>query len=184
MENVMSEMKTKMDKSLDALSRELGKLQTGRASISILDGVLVDAYGSQTPLSQLATLSAPEPSLITVGPYDMTQLQAVEKAIANAGLGLNPSNDGKIIRIPIPSLNEERRKELVKVAKKSGEDCKISIRNARRDANEALKKLEKDKELSEDELKKAQDSVQHETDTEIKAVEAQIVKKESEIMEI
>lgn len=184
METVMKDMKSKMDSSLDALKRGLGKLQTGRASISILDGILVDAYGSQTPLSQLGTLSAPEPSLLTIGPYDVTQLQAIEKAIANAGLGLNPANDGKIIRIPIPSLNEERRKELVKVAKKSGEDCKISIRNARRDANDALKKLEKDKELSEDELKKAQEKVQQETDSEIKAVDVQVGKKESEIMEI
>lgn len=184
MKNVMSEMKTKMDNSLDALKRDLGKLQTGRASISILDGILVDAYGSQTPLSQLGSLSAPEPSLLTIAPYDVTQLQAIEKAIANAGLGLNPANDGKIIRIPIPSLNEERRKELVKVSKKSGEDCKISIRNARREANEALKKLEKDKELSQDDLKKAQDRVQQETDREIKSVDSMVESKEAEIMEI
>lgn len=184
MESVMKEMKTKMDKSLEALDRELGKLRTGRASISILDGVMVDAYGSQTPLDQLATLSAPEPSLITVGPWDITQLAAIEKAITASDLGLNPSNDGKVIRIAVPALNEERRKELVKVAKKVGEDCKISIRNARREANDALKKLEKDKELTQDELKKAQERVQQETDSEIKAVDAHVEKKDSEIMEI
>jgi len=177
-------MKAKMDKSIEALGKELGKLRTGRASISILDSVMVEAYGSKTPLNQVATLSAPEPRLITVQPWDMSQLGAVEKAITNSELGLNPSNDGKIIRIAIPPLNEERRKELVKVAKKNGEECKVSIRNARRDANEALKKLEKDKQLSEDECKGAQDKVQKETDAEIKRVDNILTRKEAEIMEV
>jgi ribosome recycling factor len=180
----VNEMKVMADKAIEALGRELARLRTGRASISILDDIKVDYYGTITPLNQLATLSTPESRLINIQPWDTTQIQAIEKAILSSDLGLTPANDGKLVRIPIPQLTEERRKEIVKVARRYAEECRVSVRSARRDANEALKKLEKDKVLSQDELKKAQQDVQNVTDKEIARVEEILSKKEKEIIEV
>jgi ribosome recycling factor len=153
MREEVSEMKKRTDKALEALSHELGAIRTGRASIAILDHVKVDYYGTLTPVNQLATLAVPESRTITIQPWDASATHAIEKAIMTSDLGLMPSNDGKIIRINMPALTEERRKEYVKIAKKYGEECKVGIRIIRRDAIEALKKLEKDKHISEDEQK-------------------------------
>jgi len=178
------EIKEKMDKALTALSHEFSSLRTGRASVAIFDTVMVDYYGTPTPLNQVATLSAPEPRLIIVQPWDVSQIRPIEKAITSSVLGLTPSNDGKIIRINIPQLTEERRKELVKVAHTFGEECRVSIRNIRREFNDKAKKLEKDKEISQDEHKKINDDIQSVTDSYIKKVEEALTRKEAEIMEI
>ncbi len=180
----MKEMKEKMDKAISALGHEFASLRTGRASVSIFDTVMVDYYGTPTPLNQVATLNAPEPRLITVQPWDVSQINAIEKAIQSSALGLTPSNDGKIIRINIPQLTEERRKDLVKVAHKFAEECRISIRNIRREFNDRFKKLEKDKEISQDEHKRACDEIQSITDSYIKKTDEALSRKESEIMEI
>jgi len=180
----MKEMKEKMDKAISALGHEFASLRTGRASVSILDTVMVDYYGTPTPLNQVATLNAPEPRLITVQPWDVSQINAIEKAIQSSALGLTPSNDGKIIRINIPQLTEERRKDLVKVAHKFAEECRISIRNIRREFNDRFKKLEKDKEIPQDEHKRACDEIQSITDSYIKKTDEALSRKESEIMEI
>ncbi len=177
-------MKERMDKAIDVLHHEMAKLRTGRASISILDSIKVDYYGTNTPLNQLTTLSVPESRSITIQPWDVSIIGAVEKAILASDLGLNPTNDGKIIRINIPPLNEERRKELAKVAKKIAEDSKIVIRNLRRDANEEFKKLEKDKAISQDEHKKLHAQVQDITDKFIAKIDEGIHHKEKEIMEV
>jgi ribosome recycling factor len=184
MDAVLADVKKKMDKAIDALLNEHSKLRTGRASVAMLEGVMVDYYGTPTPINQVATLSVPESRVILVQPWDVTQLQPVEKAIQSSDLGFTPSNDGKVIRIQIPALTEERRKEIVKIAKKNAEECKVSIRNSRRDANEALKKLEKDKDISEDDLKGGQVKVQKLTDSEIARVEEVLAKKEEAIMEV
>ena len=184
MKAIFDETKRKMDVAVDVLGGEFGKLRTGRASISVLDGVTIDYYGSPTPLNQMATLSVPESQVITIQPFDATQLAVIEKAILATGLGLTPNNDGKVIRINIPQLTEDRRKEFVKIARKNAEDGRIAIRNCRRDANDSLKKLEKDKEISQDELKKAQGHVQEITDAEIKRVDEVLKVKEAEIMEV
>lgn len=184
MKNTLDDIKKKMDKAIDAFGKELAKLRTGRASVTLIEGVMVDYYGTPTPITQVATLSVPESRLITVQPWDISQLGAIEKAVISSDLGLNPSNDGKIIRIQIPALTEERRREIVKLAKKYAEECKVSIRNSRRDANERLKKLEKDKELSQDELKKAQARVQELTDKEAATVDEILSTKEKDIMEV
>lgn len=181
---VFKEMKDRMDKAVEALKHELSTLRTGRASIAILDTVRVDYYGTPTPLNQLASLSVPEPRSIVIQPWDVSQIQIIEKAIISSDLGLTPSNDGKIIRINIPQLTEERRKELVKVARKYGEECKISIRNARRDANEEAKKLEKEKEISQDEHKKMGEEIQKVTDEYTNRVDRILDEKEGEIMEV
>lgn len=181
---IFKELKDKMDRSIDALHREIAKLRTGRASISMLDGVRVDYYGTMTPLNQLATMSVPESRLITIQPWDAGVLSNIEKAIMNSDLGLTPTNDGKLIRISIPQLTEERRKEIVKTAKKIAEECKIAVRNNRRDANEEIKKLEKDKTISQDDLKKAQTRIQEITDKHIERVDDILKHKEKEIMEV
>lgn len=178
------EIKEKMDKALTALGHEFSSLRTGRASVAIFDTVMVDYYGTPTPLNQVATLSAPEPRQIIVQPWDVSQIRAIEKAITSCVLGLTPSNDGKIIRINIPQLTEERRKELVKVAHTFGEECRVSIRNIRREFNDKAKKLEKDKEISQDEHKKICEDIQSVTDDYIKKVEEALSRKETEIMEI
>lgn len=183
-EEIFSDLKKRMAKALEALNHELAGLRTGRAAISILDGVKVDFYGNPAPIKQIATLSVPESRTITIQPWDISQIHAIEKAILASGLGLNPSNDGKVIRINFPPLTEERRKELVKIAKKHGEECKVSIRNARRDANEALKKIEKDKKISQDDLKKYQHEVQDLTDKQITKIDEILSQKEAEIMEV
>ncbi|MGC9325879.1 MAG: ribosome recycling factor [Desulfomonilia bacterium] len=183
-DDVLNEMTKDMIKTLDAMKHSLMKLRTGRASIGIMDGIMVDYYGALTPLNQLATLAVPEPRLITIQPWDKSALPAIEKAILKSELGLTPNNDGKIIRVPIPPLNEERRRDLVKMVKKMAEDFRVEIRNHRRDANALLKDLEKDKMISKDELKNSQDKVQEITDSYIKQIDDQLSAKEKEIMEV
>lgn len=183
-EEIILEMKKKISKSLDALNHEFAGLRTGRASVAILDHVKVEYYGNLTPLSQVATLSVPESRTITIQPWDPSQIHPIEKAILASGLGLTPSNDGKVIRINIPQLTSERRKELIKVAKKYTEDCKVSIRNIRRDANEDAKKLEKDKGISQDDLKKIQHEIQDITDKHVAKADELLARKEAEIMEV
>lgn len=181
---VKSDTEARMEKTLEDLGREMATIRTGRASISILDAVRVDYYGTQTPLNQLANLSVPEPSLITIQPWDVSQISAIEKAILSSDLGLNPSNDGKIIRLAIPPLTQERRKELVKHLHNIVEQHRVAVRNLRRDANEAIKKLVKDKVISEDEQHRAQDEIQKMTDETIKNLDDAGKGKEQEIMEI
>ena len=182
-DDIYQETRESMSKSIEALNRELKRVRTGRASLSILDGIKVDYYGTQTPLNQMATLAVPESRLITIQPWDVSVIKDIEKAILKSDLGLTPSSDGKIIRISIPPLTEERRKELVKVVHKMCEDHKVSVRNARRDSNELLKSLKKDGDISEDESFKAQDEVQKITDEHIKLVDECCAKKEKEILE-
>jgi ribosome recycling factor len=182
-EPIYDETRESMEKSVDALKKDLKRLRTGRASLSILDGIKVDYYGTMTPLNQMATLAVPESRLITIQPWDISVIKNIEKALLKSDLGLTPSNDGKIIRIAIPPLTEERRKELVKVVHKMCEDYKISLRNIRRDSNDLLKSMKKDGELSEDELYKAQDQVQKITDEQIKLIDVCFKDKEKEILE-
>lgn len=181
---MLSDMNKKMDKAVEALQRELGSLRTGRASLAILDSIRVDYYGNPTPLDQVAALSIPEPRLIVIQPWDVSQIQAIEKGIMASDIGLNPSNDGKLIRIAMPQLTEDRRKEIVKLAKRYAEDSKVSIRNARRDCNEEVKKQEKNKELSQDDLKKVLGDIQVATDSVIKKVDSILAVKETEIMAV
>lgn len=183
-EEIISELKKKMSKSLDAFAHELAGVRTGRASVAVFDNIKADYYGTPTPLKQLANFSIPESRLIIIQPWDVSQLQAIEKAILQSDLGITPTNDGKVIRIAIPQLNEERRKELVKLAKKYAEECRVSLRNLRRDANEAVKKLEKEKKMSQDDLKKAQHEIQDLTDKQIAKTDEVLAKKEAEIMEV
>jgi ribosome recycling factor len=178
------QLKTRMDKAVDDFRKALVGTRTGRASVHMLDSVLVEAYGSQMPLNQVATVHAPEPQLITVQPYDPSQLAAIEKAIRGGELGLNPMNDGKIIRVPVPALTEERRKEMVKHLHKVLEDHRTAVRNIRRDGNDAIKKAMKDKKISEDEEKRSMDEIQKLTDGEIKKMEEMGKAKEKEVMEI
>lgn len=182
--DLIEEMKKDMSKSVDSMKQSLIKVRTGRASIGIFDGVMVDYYGTPTPMNQLANLAVPEPRLITIQPWDKGALLGIEKAIMKSELGLTPANDGKIIRVPIPPLNEERRKDLVKMVKKMAEDFRIEIRNHRRGANSLLKDLEKDKEINKDELKSTQDKVQEITDDYIKRIDEMLSEKEKEIMEV
>jgi ribosome recycling factor len=176
--------KTKMDKVLADLQHDMAGVRTGRASVSLLDNVRADYYGTPTPLNQLATLHVPEPSLITVQPWDVSQIGVIEKAIRSADLGLNPGNDGKLIRVPIPPLTEERRKELVKKLHHIAEDHRVAMRNVRRDANENVKKLLKDKVISEDEDRRAHDEIQKLTDAQIQKLDQAAKAKEKEIMEL
>ena len=182
-ESIYDDIKESMGKSIASLKKELNRLRTGRASLSILDAVKVDYYGTLTPLNQMATLAVPESRLITIQPWDVSVIKDIEKAILKSDLGLTPSNDGKIIRIAIPPLTEERRKELVKVVHKMCEDYKVSIRNIRRDANELLKSMKKDGEIAEDDAFKAQDQVQKITDEQIKLIDECYKEKEKEILE-
>lgn len=181
---VHDELKNKMSKTLNVLKEELTSIRAGRANPHILDRVTVSYYGSETPLKQMANISAPEPRMIQVSPYDVSILRDIEKAILIADLGVNPSNDGKVIRIMMPILTEERRKELVKMVKKLGEEAKVAIRNERRDANEKLKKMNKNNELTEDDLKRAEKEVQEQTDDAIKQIDKLLEVKEAEIMEV
>ncbi|MBT8359236.1 MAG: ribosome recycling factor [Desulfobacterales bacterium] len=182
-ESIYQETRDSMGKSIDALKNELNKVRTGRASLTILDGIRVDYYGTLTPLNQMATLSVPESRLIAIQPWDVSVIKEIEKAILKSDLGLTPSNDGKIIRISIPPLTEERRKELVKVINKISEDHKVAVRNIRRDSNELLKGLKKDGDISEDDAFKAQDQVQKITDEHIKLIDDVNKDKEKEILE-
>jgi ribosome recycling factor len=178
------QLKTRMDKAVEDFRKALVGTRTGRASVHMLDSVVVEAYGAQMPLNQVAAVHAPEPQLITVQPYDPSQLGAIEKAIRSGELGLNPMNDGKIIRVPVPALTEERRKEMVKHLHKVLEDHRTAVRNVRRDGNDAIKKAMKDKKISEDEEKRAMDEIQKLTDGEIKKMEEMCKSKEKEVMEI
>lgn len=179
---IIKEMQRKMDRALEVLGQDFARIRTGRASVALLEGIKVDAYGTAMPISQVASLAAPEPRLLTVQPWDTALMSDLEKAILRSDLGLTPSNDGKIMRIPIPPLTTERRKELVKSTKKMTEESKVALRNLRRDANEQLKDLKKDKQISEDEIFKAQDEVQKATDDYIKKLDALAAEKEKEIM--
>jgi len=183
-EEIHSEMKASMDKSIEAFQKDLKRIRTGRASLALLDGLMVDYYGTPTPVNQLATLSIPEARQIFIQPWDSQAVPDIEKAILKSELGLTPSNDGKVVRINIPPLTAERRRELVKVVKKMGEEYKVQVRNHRRDANEMLKELKKDKQIAEDDLHKAQDRVQKTTDELISRVDKVMSEKEAEIMEI
>lgn len=168
----------------DALKREMSKIRTGRANPALLDGIRVEYYGASTPLSQMAAVQIPDARLLVVKPWDKSSLSSIEKAISESDLGITPQNDGEMIRLPIPALTQERRKEYVKLAKNKGEDAKIAIRNARRDANELFKGLQKDGDLSEDDVKKCLEKVQQETDKAIGIVDDVLAKKEKEILEI
>ncbi|MFM2044514.1 MAG: ribosome recycling factor frr [Pseudomonadota bacterium] len=174
----------RMDGAVDTLRKEYGGLRTGRASTSLLDPVMVEAYGSAMPLVQVANVSVPEPRLITVSVWDRTMVKAVEKAIREAGLGLNPQSDGQTIRVPIPELNQERRQELAKVAAKYAEQARVAVRNVRRDGMDGLKKMLKDGDLSEDEQKTWADKVQAITDTHIKKIDEALAAKEKEILQV
>lgn len=174
----------KMKKALEVLRKEYGSLRAGRATPSLLDKVMVDYYGSPTPVNQVANVSVPEPRVIVIQPWEKTMLNAIDKAIQKSDLGLMPNSDGVVIRLAIPQLTQERRTEIVKVIHKKAEDCRVAIRNLRRDANESIKKVEKDKTVSEDEAKKAQDDIQKLTDKYIKEIDQIMAGKEKEIMEV
>jgi ribosome recycling factor len=182
-DEILSELRKNMTKTIDALKKEFKRLRTGRATTALLDGVKVDCYDTQMPLDQVASISVPESRLITIQPWDQTIIGEIEKGILKSELGLTPQNDGKIIRISIPPLTEERRKELAKHAKKLGEECKISLRNFRREANELFKQLKTDKDISEDQSHKSQGEVQKITDEYVKEIDEVIANKEKEIME-
>jgi len=184
LDDVYADAQDRMQKALENLEQEYRRLRTGRASVSLVDGIRVEYYGTPTPLSQLATLTVPEPRTIMIQPWDQSVIGEVEKAILKSELGLTPNNDGKIIRIGIPPLTQERRKELVKVIKKKAEEAKVAMRNIRRDANEMLKDFRKEKTISEDEQFKGQDETQRITDEFIKKVDAAYAAKEKEILEI
>lgn len=183
-DDLLKDSKESMEKTVDVLNKDLMRVRTGRASLALLDGIMVDYYGSPTPINQLATLSIPEARQILIQPWDTQALGDIEKAILKSELGLNPSNDGKLIRIILPPLTADRRKELVKLVKKMGEEFKVQIRRVRRDANELLKDLKKEKEITEDEMHHGQDLIQKETDSYISKVDKVVEDKEAEIMEI
>jgi len=182
-ESIYQETTQIMEKSIDSLKNEFNRVRTGRASLSILDGIRVEYYGTTTPLNQMASLSIPESRLITVQPWDVSVIKDIEKAILKSDLGLTPSNDGKLIRISIPPLTEERRKQLVKVIYKKSEEHKVAVRNIRRDSNDLLKGLKKDGEISEDDLFRSHDQVQKITDKYIKLIDDVCKEKEKEILE-
>ena len=179
-----AQMRTRMDKAVEDFRKEMASTRTGRASVHMLDGVTVEAYGSQMPLNQLANVSAPEPQLITVQPWDVSQIGAIEKAIRSADLGLNPMNDGKLVRVPVPALTEDRRKEMVKHLHKALEEHRTAVRNIRRDGNEVIKKAMKEKKITEDEERGALDQLQKLTDDEIKKMEELAKGKEKEVLSL
>jgi ribosome recycling factor len=182
--DVLKDLQANLDKGIDALKKDLGKVRTGRANVAILDGLRVDYYGTPTPLNQVSSVSAPDPRLITIKPWEKSLIPEIEKVIRSSSLGLNPSSDGEIVRLPMPPLTEERRKDLVKMVKKMAEDCKVALRNARRDANEMLKEFLKDKDITEDEEKAGLKKVQEATDAAVTKVDDVVAKKDKEIMEI
>jgi ribosome recycling factor len=183
-EDVIKETKPKMEKVVEDFQRKLANVRTGRATVGLLDSVVVDYYGSPTPLNQMASVAVPEPQLITVQPWDMSQLGAVEKAIIAANLGMNPSNDGKIIRLPVPPLNEERRKQLAKQVHEIAEEHRVAVRNVRHSANDGLKKLLKDKAISEDNERDGLDQVQKLTNNFIAKIDEYMKAKEHEVMSV
>lgn len=182
--DILDNLQQKMSRTIANFRTELTKVRTGRANPALLDGVKVDYYGSEMPISQVASITCPEARLITIQPWEANMLQPIEKAILVADLGLNPQNDGKVIRVPLPMLTEERRKELVKFVRKLGEESKVALRNERRDANEEIKKLEKEKSLSADDAKKAMDQVQKKTDENVAEIDKILSVKEKEIMSV
>ena len=181
---LLKDIQRRMDGALEALRKELGGLRTGRASVGLLEPVTVDAYGSTVPLNQLANINVPEPRMITVNVWDRGMVKAVDKAIRESGLGLNPQTEGQTIRVPIPDLNEERRRELTRVAAKYAEATRISVRNVRRDGIETLRKQEKDGDISQDEQKKLERDIQHLTDEHIKRVDETLAQKDREILQV
>ena len=181
---LITESGRRMDGAVEVLNRELSGLRTGRASVNLLDAVKVDAYGSPTPINQVGNVNVPEPRMLTVQVWDNGMIKAVEKAIREAGLGLNPSVDGQLVRVPLPPLTEERRQELTKIAAKYAEEARISVRNVRRDAMEALKKSEKDGDISEDEHRRLSDEVQKVTDAHIKKIDENLAAKQKDIMQV
>ena len=182
--DIVTDVQKDMEKTLESLRRELGRLRTGRANLAILDGVKVEYYGTPTPLNQVASLHVPDARLIVIKPWEKSIVPAIEKAIQAADLGLNPTTDGEVVRLPIPPLTEERRRDLVKMAKKTGEEYKVQIRKIRRDANEMLKQFQKDKDISEDDMHRGLDKVQKVTDEHVKKVDDVMAEKEKEIMEV
>ncbi|MGO3049684.1 ribosome recycling factor [Staphylococcus casei] len=184
MTDIINDTKSKMQKSIDSLSRELANISAGRANSNLLNGVNVDYYGAPTPVQQLASISVPEARLLVIAPYDKSSVANIEKAINAANLGVNPSSDGEVIRISIPALTEERRKDLVKDVKKIGENAKVAIRNVRRDSNDELKKQQKDGDITEDDLKGQTDDVQKLTDDSIKKIDSLLEEKEKDIMSV
>jgi ribosome recycling factor len=182
--DVEAHARARMDKVIAGLQHEMGSIRTGRASVAVFDNIKVDYYGTPTPVNQVANLHVPEPSLITIQPWDVSQIAAIEKAIRNSDLGLNPGNDGKMIRVPVPPLTEERRKEIVKRLHNVAEDHRVAARNVRRDANEHLKKLLKDKLISEDEERRALDDIQKTTDAHIAKIDEATKTKEKEILNV
>ena len=181
---LLRDIQRRMDGALEALRKEFGGLRTGRASVSLLEPVTVSAYGNMTPLNQLANINVPEPRMITVQVWDRGMVKAVDKAIREAGLGLNPQTEGQTIRVPIPDLNEERRRELTRVAAKYAEAARVSVRNVRRDGIETLRKQEKDGDISQDEQKKLEREIQHLTDDHIKRVDETLAQKDKEILQV
>ena len=184
LKDAYSQLKTRMDKAVEAFRKELTGQRTGRASVHMLDNIHVEAYGSQMPLAQVGNISAPEPQLITITPWDGSLMGAIEKAIRSSDLGFNPQNDGKVIRVPVPALTEDRRKEMVKHLNKVLEEHRTAVRNIRRDGNDAIKKAMKDKKISEDEERGALDQMQKVTDDEIKKMEEMFTAKEKEVMQV
>jgi len=184
LKELFTQLKTRMDKAVEDFRKEMAAVRTGRASVHMLDGVQVEAYGSQMPLNQVATVHAPEAQLITVTPYDPSILNSVEKAIRSADLGLNPMNDGKLIRVPVPALTEERRRDMVKHLHKMLEEHRTAVRNIRRDGNDGTKKALKDKKITEDDERRALDEIQRLTDNEIKKMEELSKSKEKEVMTV
>lgn len=184
LDEINDSMKEAVENAHQALGRDLAKLRTGRANLAILDGVRADYYGQQTPLSQMASISVPEPRLIVIRPWDKAALQAIEKALQTSDIGLTPNSDGEFIRLPIPPLTEERRRDLVKVARKHAEECKIAIRHGRRDANEMLDSLKDDGDIPEDDAIRGKKHIQELTDEGIKKVDEIVTRKEADIMEV
>ncbi len=183
-DEIMAEAKSGMDKAVEAFRHEISTVRTGRASTTLLDAIRVEYYGSQVPLNQVANVAAPEPRLITIQAFDKTAIPEIEKAIQTSNLGLTPSNDGNLVRLPIPQLTEERRRDLVKVVRQMGEECKVSIRSHRRDANDMLKEVQREGEVPEDDAKRGQGQVQELTDGHIKLIDEILKIKEEEIMEV
>ncbi|HYU11310.1 MAG TPA: ribosome recycling factor [Stellaceae bacterium] len=183
-DELLKDVQRRMDGAVEVLRKEFGGLRTGRASTSLLEPVMVSAYGGTVPLNQVANVNVPEPRMITVQVWDRGVVKAVDKAIREAGLGLNPQTEGQVIRVPIPELNEERRRELTRVAAKYAEQARVSVRNVRRDGIEALRKLEKDGEISQDHQRKLQNDVQHLTDDHIKRIDETLAQKDKEILQV
>ena len=181
---LLQQAEERMNKSIEALKHEFASIRTGRASVALLDKVMVDYYGSPSPINQVANISVPEPRMIVIAPWDKTMIGAIEKAILQSDLGLNPGNDGAQIRLSIPQLTEERRKEIVKVVHKKAEDAKVAVRNIRREENEELKKQEKAHEITEDDCKSELDNVQKKIDKAVKEIDAIIESKNKEVMEV